>query len=202
MLSLLAASPTLFFVVFATLVIAIAFHEAAHAYVAHWLGDTTPESQGRLTLNPLVHLDPIGTICLLVFGFGWGKPVQINPGMFRRHVRDEIFVAVAGPLTNILLAVIVALLIRLVPETNMLYLAMLQFITINILLAFFNLLPIPPLDGFSFVGLIIGQVAMYRIKQYGNFMIIGLLLLLNTVPSISNGFYALVQRTVGLLVGT
>jgi len=201
MLSLLSTDITLFIIVFVALLVSIACHEAAHAYVAHWLGDNTPESEGRLTFDPLAHLDPIGTICLLIFGFGWGKPVNINPNNFRRLVRDDILVSVAGPLTNILLAVVFALLSRLIPDTSLLYSAVIQIVFINVILAFFNLLPIPPLDGFSFIALIVGQDTMYRIKSFGSFMLIGLLIVLNIVPAVSNGFFNFVELIVGFLAG-
>lgn len=140
--------------------IAITFHEFAHAYVATKLGDDTPESEGRLNLNPLSHIDPIGFVLLLFVGFGWGKPVQINPRNFDRRysqLTGEAIVAAAGPIMNFILAIVFTII----------YCAMLKFampfviteigsiiatiiqsvIVINLGLGIFNLIPLPPLDG-------------------------------------------------------
>ena len=142
--------------------LAIILHEVAHGYIAERFGDPTARLLGRLTLNPLKHLDPIGTIAIFIFGFGWARPVPINPGNFRRPRRDMIWVALAGPTTNLLLAVLSALLLRglgLLDQSSFgTSLAYTQFTTpvkmmagfslyINILLGVFNLIPLPPLDG-------------------------------------------------------
>ncbi|MHB9146098.1 MAG: site-2 protease family protein [Symbiobacteriia bacterium] len=135
---------------FIALVPAFVLHELAHAWTAVKLGDPTPRSQGRLTLNPLKHLDFIGTLLLLTRGFGWARPVQVNPHNFRDPQRDNAIVAAAGPLTNLALALLAAIvLMRLrspgIPEVAI-QLA-LQFFSINVALFVFNLIPIPPLDG-------------------------------------------------------
>jgi Zn-dependent protease len=127
-----------------SLVIAITIHEFAHAFAADRLGDPTPRSQDRLTLNPLKHLDPIGTVMLFLVGFGWGKPVAIDAYNFAQPRRDEIITSLAGPASNILLAVIVSLIIRFTGNYHEVLLVLVQ---INLMLAFFNLIPIPPLDG-------------------------------------------------------
>ncbi|MCK5913947.1 MAG: site-2 protease family protein [Desulfuromusa sp.] len=142
--------------------LAIILHEVAHGYIAERFGDPTARLLGRLTMNPLKHLDPIGTIAIFIFGFGWARPVPVNPGNFRRPRRDMIWVALAGPTTNLLLAALSALLLR---GLGMLDLSSLggsdiyvQFVTpvkmmagfslyINVLLGVFNLIPVPPLDG-------------------------------------------------------
>mgnify|MGYP000854734351 FL=1 len=136
------------------LLMAISVHEFAHGYAAHRLGDPTPRYQGRLTLNPLAHLDPIGGLMLLLFRFGWAKPVQINPAYFRNRKRGTLIVALAGPLANIVMAWLFYNLWRLVPgalPTPALRVTADLFLRINVLynlgLAAFNLLPIPPLDG-------------------------------------------------------
>jgi len=142
--------------------LAIILHEVAHGYIAERFGDPTARLLGRLTLNPLKHLDPIGTIAIFVFGFGWARPVPVNSGNFRHPRRDMIWVALAGPATNLLLAVLSALLLRGVGLLDQSSFgdsqAYSQFTTpvkmmagfslyINILLGVFNLIPLPPLDG-------------------------------------------------------
>ncbi len=138
-------------------IIAITFHEFAHAYAADKLGDYTPRSQGRLNLNPLTHIDPIGFILLLLAGFGWGKPVQINPRNFDNKVSlrtGEAIVSFAGPLMNFILAIIFMILTVAIqffaPDTtlfNVLYSICSFSCVINIGLGIFNLIPLPPLDG-------------------------------------------------------
>ena len=158
-----------FFVV--ALIIAITIHEFAHAWMATRLGDPTARAAGRLTLNPLSHLDPMGTILIFLVGFGWGKPVPYNPSFVRRGRFGEALVAVAGPLANILTAFIFALPGRIylinnqaLPESNI-YVFLAIIVTLNIFLAAFNLIPIPPLDGSKILYLILSSfgVSHYRI---------------------------------------
>lgn len=161
--SLLTAPHNLLATLFAlpAVLVAITFHEYAHAWVADRLGDETPRMQGRLTLNPLAHLDPVGSILLVFAGFGWGKPVEIEPRNFNRDVsvqKGEALVSVAGPVMNFILAIVFALVLGAVylfaPATFLettvgyaIWLLLQECVLINIGLGVFNLLPLPPLDG-------------------------------------------------------
>lgn len=152
-LSLFADSPFAAIIFLLAIIIAISVHEFAHAWTAYKLGDDTPYLMGRVTLNPLAHLDPLGSLAFLLIGFGWGKPVLYNPLRLTRKV-DELLVALAGPASNLLLAIVLNILAALLPaiapsfDATPLQLAAL----INIYLAAFNMIPIPPLDGSSVVA--------------------------------------------------
>ena len=140
------------------LVLAISVHEFAHALTADWLGDPTPRSQGRLTLDPRRHLDPFGSIMFLIAGFGWGKPVYTDPRYFRTDARTGMaLVAAAGPLSNLLLAYLASFPYRLglMSHESLSYSVASLFIYLNVTLIVFNLLPVAPLDGYRVaVGLL------------------------------------------------
>lgn len=139
----------------AALIISISIHEFAHAYVAQRLGDDTAYLMGRVTLNPASHLDPVGTVLLLVAGFGWGRPVPFNPYNLENPKRDSALISLAGPASNFTLAIVLALLFRVLPQSELLAAFLYTTILYNTALGIFNLIPINPLDGFKvFNGLL------------------------------------------------
>lgn len=158
----------LYFIV--ALLITLSVHEASHALVAYYLGDPTAKMKGRLTLNPIAHLDAVGSIIFLVTQrIGWGKPVPVNPANFKHPVRDSALTALAGPLSNFVLAFAVALpwkyLGSYIPGPLLLIIQM--TFHISIFLGIFNLFPFPPLDGSKIVGLFVPK---YYYRQYANYL--------------------------------
>jgi Zn-dependent protease len=180
MLQTLFSNPLLFLIWTLGLVLAISVHEYAHARAADQLGDPTPRSQGRLTLDPRAHLDPLGTLALLFLGFGWGRPVMFDPYNLRNPRRDSALIALAGPVSNLILATILSLVMRFIPHTYFLIPVFSILIIMNISLAIFNLVPIFPLDGEKILGGILSP-DLYRefalvMHQYGTIILIFLLL--------------------------
>lgn len=147
MIENLISSPLSFLVSLLAIGAAITIHEFSHAVAADRLGDPTPRLQGRLTLNPLAHLDPIGTLMLILFRFGWGKPVQFDQFNLRNPRRDTMLISIAGPASNLLTAVLAAILLRFLPSNLLTILTIQPFIIISVVLAVFNFVPIHPLDG-------------------------------------------------------
>ncbi|MEF2279167.1 site-2 protease family protein [Deinococcus sp. YIM 134068] len=153
LLSLLTTNPAAFVIVALALVLSLTVHEFAHAWSADKLGDSTPRRFGRVTLNPIKHLDPFGTLLLLIAGFGFAKPVPINPRNLGRW--GTLWVSAAGPISNILIALIAALLLRFLPSNPVVVTVLLYVLSINIVLAVFNLIPIPLLDGSRIIGALV-----------------------------------------------
>lgn len=197
------------------IIVGLSFHEYAHAYVAYRLGDDTPRFQNRLTVNPARHIDPIGFIALLFVGFGWGRPVEINPRNFKNMRRDELLVSIAGVTMNLILAAVFAVILGLfirfsgvtsstalgmetIPQiiSSMLY----YCIYINLVLMIFNLLPIPPLDGFNVVTEIFDLRRYdwwYTVYNYGNIILIALIAFNFT----SRIMYPILVRFMGIFEG-
>ena len=172
------------------IIIGLSLHEYAHAKVAYKLGDPTPKMQGRVTINPLAHIDPVGLAALLFVGFGWGVPVQINPSNFRHRRRDELMVALAGVTMNLIIAIVFAIIAKVLYMTagavflssgvgSILWLMIMYVIQINLVLMIFNLIPCPPLDGFSIISEIfnIKHTEFYwTLYRYGNWILIALII--------------------------
>lgn len=179
------------------LILGLTVHEFSHAKMADRLGDPTPERQGRLTLNPLAHMDPVGTICLIFARFGWGKPVQIDPTYFRNPSRDNMLVALAGPISNLILAFILFLIFPFafyffMPGNNVmneiLYTMILYAASINLSLFAFNLLPFPPLDGSKILAYFLKGKArdfLWTLERYSMFIIA--ILFVTNIPAMLIG---------------
>ncbi len=187
---MLSMDPVILITRLAILLLSLSVHELAHAFVADRLGDSTPRFTGRLTLNPLAHLDPVGALVLLITGrFGWAKPVQVNPRNFNNPEGGMAAVAVAGPLSNLGLAIVFAGITKAMAISGLVYrsyeaaLATLiidQAIWINLGLAVFNLLPVPPLDGSRLLGAVLKRRAYNLYHQLEQYSYIVLLVLIAT----------------------
>lgn len=196
------------------ILIALTFHEYAHGRVADWLGDDTPYYQGRLTLNPLPHIDWIGFFALLFFHFGWAKPVQVNPYNFKKvSIKSGMMlVSLAGPLMNLLLAVVGMIALRMLgfdPNTGIytgswpeVIRMLIPLVQINIILAVFNLIPVPPLDGSKILAGLLpdkGAAFIYSLEQFGPLLLL-LLIFTNMTGKIImplyNVIFSLMYRTV------
>ena len=196
------------------LLIAITFHEFAHAFVADKLGDDTPRRQGRLTLNPLAHLDPFGCIMLLFLGIGWGKPVTVDDRNFKDSRKGMMLTSLAGPASNLLLAILVTIILKLLmvfgvmnsiinSNTGNIILNMLLYvIQFNIVFGIFNLIPLPPLDGSKVLAYFLPQRArgfMYTLERY-SFIIIMIIYFTNLTSYIIAPGYNLVLKLYIFLV--
>jgi Zn-dependent protease len=170
------------------ILLALTIHEVAHGWVAYRFGDPTAKMAGRLTLNPLPHLDVIGTILLFIAHIGWAKPVPVNPTYFRNPKRDLVWVSLAGPASNLILAFGFGLIFRLLPPhalmfssgiNNMLIIMLIYAVVINLVLAVFNLIPIPPLDGSKILAGFLPrkfEALFYQLDRIGPMLVVGLVL--------------------------
>ena len=191
------------------IIIGLSFHEFAHAWVSDKLGDPTPRRQGRVTINPLAHIDWMGFLALLLVGFGWGKPVQIDPGYYKHRRRDEFLVGIAGVTMNLLLAIAFSIPARAMlkafsgPSVSdivyNIYLIIFYIVSINIVLMVFNLIPCPPLDGWGIITQIFRLDRYswwYKVYQYGTWILLGLIVF-NVTDLILT---PLVSRILGMLL--
>lgn len=218
MITQLFNNPLAFLFTIVGLLVAITIHEFAHALAADRLGDPTPRVQKRLTLNPLAHLDPIGTIMILLASFGWGKPVQFDPFNLRNPRRDGAIISIAGPIANFTVAVICAILLRLLFASRLTLLSSslagtATFLTIgilepviilNIMLGVFNLVPIHPLDGFKIVEGILPDAYARQWKDLEPYGIIFLLFLIfpifGSVSPISRIITPIIDTVLRILI--
>lgn len=196
--------------------LAITVHECAHGYTAYLLGDHTAKSYGRLSLNPVHHMDWIGAVCMLVFGFGWAKPVPVNPQYFRNPKRGMSLVGLAGPLSNFILALIFtilyALLTRFFRRSDFFLVTFFSAlfhtgILLNIGLGIFNLIPFPPLDGSKILACFLPNRIYFKLMQYERYVMPALFLLLFLgildIPLnfLTNAMLSVYQILFNLIVG-
>lgn len=205
MLDLFFLNPLIFLIVFPGLLLSITVHEFAHAWAADQLGDPTPRSQGRLTLNPRSHLDTLGTIAILLTRFGWGRSVEFDPYNLKEPLRDTALISLAGPVSNLLLAGVLALIINfnLIPVA-WLTLGLAQVLIINVVLAVFNFVPVHPLDGSKIILAVLppDTAAEYQhfMRRYGTLLLILLILPWNGVSPVSRLILPLIDFIVAVLI--
>jgi Zn-dependent protease len=211
-LLLLRDEPQVFVAFVIAVILGITFHEFSHAAVATMQGDPTARSQGRLTLNPIAHLDPLGSIALVLAGFGWGRPVPFSPTQLRSRRFGAAIVGLAGPAANFLLALAAVIALRVVYpsavtafDVDFSVILLDRLVTLNVVLGVFNLLPIPPLDGSRLLSLALPpsrQNIVYFLDQYGIFLLLGILILApNLLTPIFRAIIEALYRLVGLPVG-
>lgn len=174
--------------------VAIVLHEMAHGYVSYWLGDPTPKEYGRLSFNPIKHIDPLGALCLIFFHVGWAKPVMINPSYYKNPKWGTALVSLAGPLMNFILAFLSAFFMVLsvylaqvkgISFFEYIYKFFLYGTIINIGLGLFNLIPIPPLDGSKILGAFLPKNAYYQYMKYQRYGMIFLIIILLVMDALT-----------------
>jgi Zn-dependent protease len=207
-LLLLRDEPQVFVAFLIAVIVGITFHEFSHAAAATLQGDNTARSEGRLTLNPISHLDPLGSIALVLAGFGWGRPVPYNPTQLRSRRFGAALVGLAGPAANFLLAIVAVVALRIVypsavtafdVDFSVILLDML--VTLNVVLGVFNLLPIPPLDGSRLLSIVLPpsrQNIVAFLDQYGIFLLLGILIL---APNLLTPIFRAITQALYGLVG-
>lgn len=195
-------SPLYFIFFIISLLISLTVHELAHAYTSYKLGDSTAKIDGRISLNPLHHIDPYGFLAILIVGFGWAKPVMMNPYNFKNYRDGIFFTALAGPLSNIIMAVAGMLIFNIkLPFIAQEFLSV--FININIILASFNILPIPPLDGYKVFSRVLSDKLYYQAefyeRKYG-FIILMIFLISGLLRTIWFPVYSFLLNFVSLFI--
>ena len=186
------------------LVVGITFHEFSHAFLADQLGDRRPRALGRVSLNPMRHLDPVGSLVFVLAGFGWGKPVPVNIYALRPGRIGMAVVAAGGPIANVIVAVAAAVVVRVLDMGNASGFAVelaLAIVLYNLLLAFFNLLPIPPLDGYNALLAFLPAKHAFTVQRYAPYGVIILLLLVFIPGSPLGILFDAVQWVTRLLIG-
>lgn len=187
------------------LLVGLTFHEFSHALTADQLGDQRPRAMGRLTLNPIAHVDPIGALMLVVAGFGWAKPVLVNPAALRGGRRSMAIVAFAGPIANVVVAVAFAAIFRVMMQTGLdsgFFISLVALIVqLNILLAIFNLIPIPPLDGYNVLLAFLPPRQAVTLQRYAPYGVIALLLLIFLPGSPLQALLAMATPITRVLIG-
>lgn len=163
----LISNPLQFIIFIVAILVAITIHEFSHAWTANFFGDPTAKNMGRVTLNPIKHLDLYGTIFLFLAGFGWGKPVIVKPEHFKNPKLDNLTVSLAGPISNLLLATALGLLYRFFTFPTFISDLLAILIFFNLVLMIFNLIPIPPLDGSNIYHLFLKDESFYMLQQLG-----------------------------------
>lgn len=213
MLNLLFSQPMLFIVVLLSIIVALSFHEFAHAYAGFLQGDHTAQRLGRMTLNPLSHIDWVGLLLLVSVGFGWGKPVPFNPHNLKYKKWGGTFVAIAGPASNLLLALVCGALFRglamynVLPPDNALMFFLGFSVVINLILMVFNLIPIPPLDGSKFLFMLLDKPQHAELRHKLEIQGVWILLAVLIMDSILNlgifaGLFGWVQRVAVQILGS
>ncbi|MCD6096829.1 site-2 protease family protein [bacterium] len=208
-LSLFIQSPIIFFIFILSILFALSVHEYGHAFAAYVLGDPTAKNMGRLTLNPLAHIDLFGFLFFLLVGFGWGKPVPFNPFNLRNKKYGPAIVALAGPLFNLFSIIIFGLIFVLVKNyffsNSLLILFLSWLVIINAVLMVFNLIPIPPLDGSKILYAVLPknrEDIVYKMERNGPFILLGLLVLDRLMPiSIFGSLFGLVISLISRIFG-
>lgn len=189
MLFLLGSNPRAFLLLVLAWLVALTVHEFMHAWTANYLGDSTARYSGRVTLNPLAHLDMIGTVMILLIGIGWAKPVPVNENNFRNPRLGSALTSIAGPGSNLVVALILAFFLRF-QTASVLGEIFLSVAYVNLILMFFNLIPIPPLDGSKVLYYFLPRsVNLYKLEAYGPFLLLAILFLSYSGGGVLNFIY-------------